>query len=184
MTAPGEIHLIRGLRVVVHNSRPDIDTAAALGRLDAALRLIEAYAPRTAHRLSRDLTEIWVRRYPCRAAFAPDARACLVELTFLAHPDITPTQVAASIVHEAMHARLLAMGVRVTPAMRAREERLCRTVEMEFGRAAPDGGPVVARAAEALALADDDVAPTIDWGLASRRVSEVDAAALQRSVED
>jgi len=38
----------------------------------------------------------------------------------------------------------------------------------------PDGAAVVERARAALALADEEVAPTIDWDLARRRVEDVD----------
>ena len=39
------VHEIRGFRVVVENSRPDIATADVLERLDEALALLERYAP-------------------------------------------------------------------------------------------------------------------------------------------
>jgi hypothetical protein len=38
----------------------------------------------------------------------------------------------------------------------------------------PDGAPVVQRALESMALADDEVAPRIEWAEAARRVGEVD----------
>ena len=77
---------------------------------------------------------------------------CLTELTFLARRDITAAPVAASIVHEGMHARVHAMRERVfragdDPSQMPREERLCRRAELDFGRALPDelGAPVVER---------------------------------------
>jgi hypothetical protein len=170
-----EIHVVHGLPVVVDNTRPDIDTAHVLRRLAESLDVIARHLPARHRRLRRDLAQLWVRRFPCRAAYYPAQRACLVELTFLANPDFTPSQIAASIVHEATHARLDRMGVHA--ADRAREERLCRRAELELGLAVPDGEPIVRRALESLALADAEVAPDIDWAEAARRVARVDRQA-------
>ena len=107
-----ELYEIRGFRVVVENSRPDIATSAVLARLDESLGLIEQYQPwRLAH-LRRDLTQFWIVRYACRGAFFPQTRTCMTELTFLARTDISAAPVAASIVHEGMHARVHERNVR------------------------------------------------------------------------
>lgn len=170
-----ERHARRGVPVLVHNSRPDIATADALARLDDALALIERHAPERFATVKEDFSAILVRRYPCRAAFYPDLGVCLIELTFLVHPDISAAQVAASIVHEAMHAECRAAGIRDgSRAAAAAEERRCRQAEIEFGLAVPGGEAVVERARAALELADQDVAPEIDWRLAAARVAEVD----------
>ena len=173
-TTSAESHRLRGLAITVFNSRPDIATAAVLSRLDDALGLVERYAPRRWRRLNRDLSGIVVQRFPCRAAYFPDSQACLIELTFLAHPEITAAQVGASIIHESMHARIHRAGVHRAEELSAREERLCRQAELEFGRAVPDGHAVVVRALESLALSDEGVAPVIDWAEAARRVAEAD----------
>jgi hypothetical protein len=172
-------HRIRGFRVVVENTRPDITTQDVLARLDDALGLIEQYQPWRLRHLRRDLERFWIVRYPCRGAYLPDERTCMTELTFLARRDISPAPVAASILHEGMHARVDRMGVRREGRDRAKEERLCRRVELEFGLALPRdlGAPVIERAIESLGLADEDVAPVIDWDLAMRRQAEVDRAA-------
>jgi hypothetical protein len=84
-----ETHEIRGFHVVVENTRPDIETAQVLARLDEALGLIERYQPwRLAH-LRRDLHRIRVARFPCRGAYFPLERTCLTELSFLARPQIS-----------------------------------------------------------------------------------------------
>jgi hypothetical protein len=173
---PTEHHDVRGFHVIVENSRPDISTAVVLQRLDDALALIERHQPwRLAH-LRRDVEQFWVVRYPCRGAFFPDTRTCMTELTFLARTDITAAPVASSILHEGMHARAHAMGV--DPARRdmAREERICRRAELEFGESLPLalGAPVIDRASESLLLSDVDVAPAIDWAEARRRQNAVD----------
>ena len=178
-----EVHDVRGFRVVVENSRPDIATADVLARLDEALALIERYQPWRLGHLRRDLREFRVVRFPCRGAFFPDERACLTELTFLARRDITAAPVAASIVHEGMHARAHAVRARwggpADPSQLPREERICRRAELAFGRALPAalGTPVVERALATLAMDDHDVAPDVDWAEAARRVADVDRLA-------
>ncbi len=171
--------ILHGMPVSVDNTRPDIATEAVLERLDEALGLVERHQPwRLAH-LRRDIGEIMVVRFPCRGAWLPEERACVTELTFLARRDITAATVAASIIHEGMHARVDAMGVRRFGRDRAREERLCRRAELEFGRSLPPnlGTPVIERALESLALADHDVAPEVDWAEALRRQAEIDRQA-------
>jgi len=121
-----------------------------------------------------------VQRYACRGAFFPDQRICLVELTFTVNPDFTAAQVAATILHEGMHARLHALGFPLEMEDRARQERFCRRAEVEFGRLVPNGAAVIERALGTLAQSDDDVAPVIDEQLAAERIREVDRAALER----
>src|ERR1051325_6702316 len=159
------VHNVRGFTVVVDNTRPDIATADVLQRLDESLGLIEQHQPWRLQHLRRDLKQIRVMRYPCRGAYFPEHRACMVELTFLNRRDIGPATVASTIVHEGLHARAHRM---CRPGMArdlAHEERICRRAELEFGQSLPPeiGAPVIERAAQSLALADEDVAPEIDW---------------------
>lgn len=170
-----EERTLHGLAVTLVNTRPDIPSERVFTRLDAALGLIARYQPRRFRRLSRDFSRIHVARYPCRGAFFPDSRVCLSELTFVANADFTPAQIASSIVHESIHARVHAMCKTYDPERRAREERLCRLAELEFGLAIPNGEAVVERARASLELSDDDVAPVIDWNEAARAIATADA---------
>jgi hypothetical protein len=165
---------VRGLPVTVVNTRPEIATSQVVERLGQALDLIAAYAPRRFRRLQQDFAGIVVRRFPCRGAFFPRERECLVELTFTVNPRHSLAEIAASIVHEATHARLARRCGALPPEQRAREERLCRQSELEFGLALPDGAAVVQRARDSLALADAEVAPRVDWQEAARRVAGAD----------
>jgi hypothetical protein len=171
-----EQHEIHGLPVRIVNTRPDIRTDQVIQRLTAALDLIATYAPRCYRRFRNDLAGIVVERFACRGAFFPISRECLVELTFTVNPQHTLPEIAASIVHEATHARVAHWCGTSPPESRAREERLCRRAELAFGLALPDGAIVVQRAQAALALDEQDVAPTVDWREAARRVAQVDAA--------
>ena len=173
-----EHRTLHGVPVRILNTRPDIQTPHVVERLTAALDLIARYAPRRYRRLGRDISGFLVQRFACRGAFFPDTRECLVELTFTVNPRHGLPEIAASIVHEATHARVARMCRTRAADQSPREERLCRRAELEFGLAVPDGGVVVQRARDSLALADREVAPAVDWAEAARRVA--DAAARAR----
>jgi hypothetical protein len=173
--------VIHGLPTRIANTRSDIDTEQVVGRLGAALDLVVRYAPRNYRRLREDVAGFVVERFPCRGAFFPDSGECLVELTFTVNPRHSIAEIAASIVHEATHARVARRCGAPLSGRRAREERLCRTAELEFGLSLPDGDVVVERARASLALSDRDVAPEVDWALAARRVTEADTRGPQHS---
>lgn len=173
-------HVVRGIPVLVENTRKDIASHDVLERLDEALGLIETHQPwRLAH-MRRDVRAIQIVRFPCRGAYIPDERICITELTFLARRDISAAPVASSILHEGMHARVDRMGVSRAGRDRAREERLCRRAELEFGQSLPPslGAPVIERAIASLGLDDSGVAPAIDWAEAERRQAAVDRGEL------
>lgn len=171
---------VEGFRVDVLNTRPDIDTAQVFERIGGALALIREYQPRRFRRMQRDFARILVQRYPCRGAFYPETRTCITELTFSVNPEFNLAQIASSMVHEGIHARVRAMCHSYHPEQLPHEERLCRRAELDFGLAVPNGDLVVARALASLQLEDEDVAPTIDWAEAARRVQSVDQAAREQ----
>jgi hypothetical protein len=170
-------HTVRGFPVTVVNTRPDIATSEVIKRLGNALALIEQHTPHYARHLRRDFAGLLVQRYACRGAYFPDSRLCMVELTFCVNDTISEAQIAATILHEGMHARLHALGFPLEMQDRARQERFCRKAEIEFGRLVSGGEAIVDRALQALALEDHDVAPVIDERLAAERVARADAEA-------
>src|SRR3954466_13562376 len=173
-------HEVRGLPVIVDNTRPDISTADVVARLDRSLALIERYVPHHFRHLRRDFAYIVIQRFACRGAYFHEQRACLVELTFAVNPDFSDAEVAATILHEALHARLHQLGFPLEMDDRARQERFCRRAEIEFGMLVPDGAKVTERALQTIELADEEVAPIIDPELAEQRIAAVDRAALGR----
>ena len=176
---PTSRHEVRGIPVVVENTRPDIDTADVLARLDRTLELIERVVPHHFRHIKRDFAYIAVKRFACRGAYFHEQRACLVELTFTVNPQFSDAEVAATILHEAMHARLHQLGFPLEMEDRARQERFCRRAEIEFGLLVPDGDRVVQRAQWSADQSDEDVAPVIDPRLAAQRIAEVDREALR-----
>ena len=133
------------------------------------------------------MDRISVTAFPCRGAYLPAQRTVLTELSFLARSaEFSTAQIASSIVHESVHARVHRMGERLgfdsVERDMAREERLCRRAELAFGRALPAGlgGPVVQRAVESLGLADAEVAPVVNWAAANAAKRRADADAVQQ----
>lgn len=173
-----QVRTLHGLRVEVFNQRADIDTETLFERTDAALGLIASTDPHRFRRLARDFRVIHVRRGFTRGAYYHDGRMCVLDNTFVANPAFTTAEVAACIVHEAMHARIACMGVRRRAEDLPREERMCRGAEIAFAERAPGGERVIARAAAAMAASDDDVAPRIDVAEVQRRVLAADIAAM------
>lgn len=169
---------VLGIPVVVDNTRPDISTDDVITRLERSLTLIRDYVPHHFRHLQKDFDHIIVKRFACRGAYFPEQRACLVELTFSVNKEFSDAEVAATILHEAMHARLHALGFPLEMEDRARQERFCRSAEIEFGGLVPNGERVVARAQWTSELSDQEVAPEIDPQLAAQRIEEVDRAAL------
>jgi hypothetical protein len=175
-------HEVLGIPVIVYNTRPDIDTNAVIARLERSLSLIERYVPHHFRHLKRDFAYIVVQRFACRGAYFHEQRACLVELTFTVNPEFSDAEVAATILHEAMHARLDTLGFPLEMEDRARQERFCRRAEIELGTLVPGGERVVERARWTSELSDEEVAPEIDPRLAAERIAEVDRAAQAKRI--
>jgi hypothetical protein len=145
---------VRGVQVLITNPAGEWPDALLLEKITAALDLIATHQPQRLRRIQRDVARIWIRpQLGYRASFIRAERSCVLDVFFVA--TFQPGQIAASVVHEGMHARITAAGLKLPPA---REERACRRAELRFGRAIADQA-VIDRAASALALSDQDVAP-------------------------
>jgi len=168
--------------VLLENTRPDISDEDVFARLDAVLALIEQYAPAKLRRLRKDIAGIDVKRFACRGAFFGETRRVLCELTFVVNRDFSLAEIASSLLHEGVHARVHAAGVFRTPVSLAKEERLCRATELWWGETVPNGEKVIERARWSLELGDREVAPAVDWREAAQRVAEVDRKARGRDV--
>lgn len=81
-----------------------------------------------------------------------DLTACALDADHL--DGDPPTTVAATIVHEAMHARLDRLGIRYRPDTIDRIERLCYEAEVAFAQRLPDGQELIDEARRLMALTD------------------------------
>ncbi len=127
----------------------------------AALDLIHQYGPMRLRRMKRDLRGIWITYTAGNLAeYDPAGRLCLLDPAYLSRSDVTPVDVAATIIHEATHARLREAGFGYEAKSRARIENVCFRAEITFARHLPDGQEIVERACRNLIL--DPVVWTAD----------------------
>ncbi|HEX2080470.1 MAG TPA: hypothetical protein VHG08_22395 [Longimicrobium sp.] len=157
LRAASERRQIHGLEVWLVNDGQFADSETLFGRTAAALQLVADHAPWRLAAMRRDFARVLViRQDGCRALL--DAMGnCSLDTYFVA--TFPPEQVASSIVHEGVHARLRRGGRRMPRELIAWEERLCRRAELAFGRRLPNGAAVVERARASLALSDHEIAP-------------------------
>jgi hypothetical protein len=111
------------------------DSEPALQRVEAALRLIERFAPLHHQRVKNSLSRIWVQLIPHGAGcYLHSLNACLLDERVVASENTTIEWIASAIVHEATHARLEKRGIRYDEAVRHRIERICARRELDFAR--------------------------------------------------
>jgi hypothetical protein len=128
---------------------------AILQRVEEALGLIKRFDPNRYARLCRDLSRIWVLPLPgFNGRYNVTLNACQLDVTFVLHPQTPLALVAATIVHEATHARFQHSGISYREGFRPRIERACRRAEIGFAAKLPDGGAVRQRAEQALSIPD------------------------------
>lgn len=148
---------MHGIEVWVLNDGKHASTRAMFDKVAAALELIAGVQPWRLRAMRRDFSRIFVRENIGVRAMFEHSGSCVLDTFFVA--TFAPAQVASSIVHEGVHARLRRGGRRIPPELVAWEERLCRKAELGFGLRVPDGAAVVERARASLALTDRDIAP-------------------------
>lgn len=132
----------RGFRLLSFLSPDEGMDEVAHARVALALDLIAASDPRRFERIRRDMPNIRVIR--AGGGFLEAAvPTCVVDW-----PDVMWNPVAhlaATIVHEATHARLHRAGIGYPAAWQRRIERRCVLEEIAFLRRLPDGGATAAR---------------------------------------
>jgi hypothetical protein len=148
------------------------------GKLDAALGLLDTYDPRVVERMRRDALRVWVKRNAYATAhYSEYWRMCLVDVKFAAHPETTPAKLAAIIVHEVTHARLLKCGIPYAESARHRIEDICVAQSAMFARRLPDG-EALARELETWQPTDSTqwADATLQLRLLAARLQELDEA--------
>ena len=135
-------------------------------KLHAALDLIVEHSPIWLQRMKQINNTVHVRRIPGTRAMLTHNRYTILDPYLLA--DFPPSQIAASIIHEATHALLRSYGFSHDAAAPAREERACRRSEVRFGtrllRAGVEGAQAVLERAQPMVSApDQQVGVVVDW---------------------
>jgi hypothetical protein len=114
-----------------------------LRRIEEALRLIQNYDRLRYNRLIRDLERIWVRDVPgAFGSFDHSLHACSLDREFVLAEKSSAEVIAATIVHEATHARLDRCGISYEEKLRPRVEAACFRREMAFAAKLPNGEQV------------------------------------------
>jgi hypothetical protein len=157
LRASSERRRIHGLEVWIVNDGQFATTEELFRRIEAALQLVADHMPWRLRAMRRDFARILLVRQEGVRAMFDLMRNCSLDTYFVA--TFAPEQVASSIVHEGVHARLRRGGRQVPRDLIAWEERLCRKAELAFGRRIPGGEAVVLRARAALAGSDAEIAP-------------------------
>lgn len=108
-----------------------------LPRTEAALLLIKKHSRIHYSRVTRDLAKVWIRVLLEAWAEYDDAlKACVLDERYVASASLE--SLAATIVHEATHARLARCGFGYKEDMRSRIESVCHRRELDFAARLPD----------------------------------------------
>jgi len=122
--------------------------------LKAALSLIDAHAPSLARQLPRLFPGgVWVREMYNLGAFVPRGRRCELGLSLFTAPH-TPADIAVTLVHEAVHAKIERFGIAYDEHRRAAIEAVCIRREIAFAMRLPDGEAIALQSRHRLATLD------------------------------
>src|SRR5262245_2116898 len=125
-----------------------------LARVEEALFLIKRYDRLRYDRLSCNVRRVWVHTLPYGLGTYNEAlAACELDARFVLDETTSPELIAATIVHEATHLRLLRCGIGYEQAVRARVEAVCFRRELAFAAKLPDGDQVKQIAERGLEIA-------------------------------
>jgi hypothetical protein len=129
----------------------DSEPEPILRRVEEALYLIKAYDGVRYVRLIRDIERVWVRPIPgALGSFEDSLHACVLDRGFVLAETSLPELIAATIVHEATHARLHRRGIGYEEKLRTRIEAVCFRRELAFASKLPNGEQARERAERSL----------------------------------
>jgi hypothetical protein len=112
----------------------------AIAVVESALDLIAQHDPRRMSRIARDIRWIWVQRTAYAAGYwIQDLRVCVLDREYVTAADTATWMIAATIVHEATHARLFRHNIPYVEPARARIEAICDAQSVDFARRLPGG---------------------------------------------
>ena len=121
-------------------------------KLREALALLRQHSPRQLRAIQRYLRGVLVTGVPAAAEYNYASRLCLLDCDAASSTEMSPTMLASTLVHEAMHARLASRGLRPRDlAERHRHENICLGAELSLASLLPEGHQLVAHIRAALA---------------------------------
>jgi hypothetical protein len=120
--------------------------------IEQALGLIQRHDPVRYRRILQDIERVWVRILPgAIGRFNFSLNACELDEKFVLAEAARPELIAATIVHEATHARLMHSGIGYDEGIRVRVEAVCFKREFVFSTKLPNGEEVREQAERNLA---------------------------------
>jgi hypothetical protein len=146
------------------HSRGDIEIAmlsdkngsAVASKIDQALNLISEFDSRRYHQIKRDVKRIWVAAAQGYSAqWMDELQTCVLDADYFRRTDISASEMAITIVHEATHARLFKFKIGYTEEIRERVERICIKSEIAFAKRLPDGQRLVEISESRLQISED-----------------------------
>lgn len=122
-------------------------------KVDEALNLISKYDSRRYLQIKRDVKRIWIAAAPGYCAeWMDELQMCILDANYFRQADISAAEMALSIVHEAIHARLCKLKIGYTENIRERVERICIKSEIAFAKRLPNGQKLVEMAESKLEM--------------------------------
>jgi hypothetical protein len=140
---------------------PEYPRKELVAKARAALQLVAEFDPRQLDRVRQLVAGVFIfdDTGPL-GAWMSGPRLIRLNEKFVAAPDTSDAEVAATIVHETTHAWLEAQGFEYRAERRRRIEAICFRAEAAFARRLPDGAALASayeeRAARVLAQLDSD----------------------------
>jgi hypothetical protein len=136
--------IIRGVPCAVAlYEKPEMHPVA-FAKLQAAFDCIRLVAPVRYAQIVRDLRRVLVAGFPWyRGSFDSASQSCELLFTWVVDGRTSPEAVAATLVHEAQHARLRRLGFGYSPEIRPRIERLCHRAARNFARRLSEASELV-----------------------------------------
>ena len=140
---------------------PEHPQSALVAKMRSTLELIAKYDPRQLNRLHRFVSGVLLfELIGSLGTWVEPPKLILLNEAFVAAPETTDAQIAATIVHETTHAWLEARGFAYGAGRRRRIESICYRVQATFARRLPDGFALASyyeeRSAGVAAQSDDE----------------------------
>lgn len=127
---------IGGFQVNIFPAVSDAHATTALQNLAEALEQLQLFDPTRCRQTQHYMRRIMVRPVR-RSHLNVAANICMLDLGQVLAD--SPAGIASTIIHEATHARLAQAGVRYTPRLEIRIEKICVAAELAFVRKLPEG---------------------------------------------
>ena len=113
---------------------------ACTAKISAAMDLIRNRQPYRYSRIRRDVGRIWVwGTIGFAGQWIDELRLCQLNEQYVLSLHTSTEDLAATIIHEATHARLRRCGIGYDEPIRGRVERLCAKAEIQFAKCLPNG---------------------------------------------